>query len=32
VGHAESLFGLTTKFHMIHQNNATVYQKIEGSQ
>jgi hypothetical protein len=31
VGHAESLFGLTTKFHMIHQNNATVYQKIEGA-
>jgi chemotaxis protein methyltransferase CheR len=29
VGHAESLFGLTTKFHMIHQNNATVYQRIE---
>ena len=32
VGHAESLFGLTTKFHMIHQNNATVYQRIEGAQ
>ena len=31
VGHAESLFGLTTKFHMIHQNNATVYQRIEGA-
>src|ERR1700689_950765 len=31
VGHAESLFGLTTKFHMIHQNSATVYQKIEGT-
>jgi chemotaxis protein methyltransferase CheR len=31
VGHAESLFGLTTKFHMIHQNSATVYQKIEGA-
>jgi chemotaxis protein methyltransferase CheR len=30
VGHAESLFGLTKKFHMIHQNNATVYQRIEG--
>jgi len=29
VGHSESLFGLTTKFHMIHQNNATVYQRIE---
>jgi chemotaxis protein methyltransferase CheR len=32
VGHAESLFGLTTKFHMIHENNATVYQRIEGAQ
>lgn len=32
IGHAESLFGLTTKFHMIHQNNATVYQKLEGAQ
>ncbi|MFZ0036467.1 MAG: CheR family methyltransferase [Candidatus Acidiferrales bacterium] len=32
VGHAESLFGLTTKFHMIHRNNATVYQRIEGAQ
>jgi chemotaxis protein methyltransferase CheR len=31
VGHAESLFGLTTKFRMIHENNATVYQRIEGS-
>jgi chemotaxis protein methyltransferase CheR len=31
VGHAESLFGLTKKFHMIHQNNATVYQRIEGA-
>src|ERR1700734_1213285 len=31
VGHAESLIGLTTKFHMIHENNATVYQKIEGT-
>jgi chemotaxis protein methyltransferase CheR len=29
VGHAESLFGLTTKFHMIHENNATVYQRID---
>jgi chemotaxis protein methyltransferase CheR len=29
VGHAESLFGLTTKFHMIHQNNATAYQRVE---
>ena len=31
VGHAESLFGLTKKFHMIHQNNATVYQRIEAA-
>jgi chemotaxis protein methyltransferase CheR len=29
VGHAESLFGLTTKFHMIHENSATVYQRID---
>jgi chemotaxis protein methyltransferase CheR len=29
VGHAESLFGLTTKFRMIHENNATAYQRIE---
>jgi chemotaxis protein methyltransferase CheR len=32
VGHAESLFGVSTKFHMIHRNNATVYQRIEGAQ
>ena len=30
VGHAESLFGLSTKFRMIHMNNATAYQRIEG--
>lgn len=29
VGHAESLFGLTDRFRMIHQNNGTAYQKIE---
>jgi chemotaxis protein methyltransferase CheR len=29
VGHAESLFGLTTKFKMVHQNNGTAYQRIE---
>jgi chemotaxis protein methyltransferase CheR len=29
VGHAESLFGLTDKFRMIHHNNGTVYQRIE---
>jgi len=29
VGHAESLFGLTTKFKTIHQNNGTAYQRIE---
>jgi len=32
IGHAESLFGLTDKFKMIHQNNGTVYQRIEGAQ
>ncbi len=29
VGHAESLFGLTDKFRMIHQNNGTAYQRVE---
>jgi chemotaxis protein methyltransferase CheR len=29
VGHAESLFGLSTKFKMLHQNNGTAYQRIE---
>jgi chemotaxis protein methyltransferase CheR len=32
VGHAESLIGMTTKFQLIHRNNATVYQRIEGAQ
>jgi len=29
VGHAESLFGLTQKFKMIHENNGTAYQRLE---
>ncbi len=29
VGHAESLFGLTDKFRMIHENNGTGYQRTE---
>ena len=29
LGHAESLFGLSDKFRMIHQNNGTAYQRIE---
>jgi chemotaxis protein methyltransferase CheR len=29
VGHAESLFGLTDRFRMIHKNNGTAYQRIE---
>ncbi len=29
VGHAESLFGLSTKFKMIHSNNGTAYQRVE---
>ena len=29
VGHAESLFGLTDRFRMVHQNNGTAYQRIE---
>jgi len=31
VGHAESLFGLTDKFRMIHHNNGTAYQRIEAA-
>lgn len=31
VGQAESLFGLTDKFRMIHQNNGTAYQRIDGA-
>ncbi|MBZ5566250.1 MAG: protein-glutamate O-methyltransferase CheR [Acidobacteriia bacterium] len=29
VGHAETLFGLSDKFRMIHQNNGTAYQRDE---
>jgi len=29
IGHAESLFGLSDKFRMIHKNNGTAYQRIE---
>jgi chemotaxis protein methyltransferase CheR len=29
VGHAESLFGLTQKFRMVHENNGTAYQRNE---
>jgi chemotaxis protein methyltransferase CheR len=29
VGHAESLFGLTEKFQMIHLNNGTAYKRLE---
>ena len=29
VGHAESLFGLTDRFRMVHQNNGTAYHRIE---
>ncbi len=31
VGHAESLFGLTEKFRMIHKNNGTAYQRLEAN-
>lgn len=31
VGKAESLFGLTDKFRMIHQNNGTAYQRIDAA-
>ncbi len=29
VGHAESLFGLTDQFQMIHENNGTAYKRVE---
>ena len=29
VGHAESLFGLTDRFRMVHHQNGTAYQKVE---
>jgi chemotaxis protein methyltransferase CheR len=29
VGHAESLLGLTKKFHMVHKDSGTAYQRIE---
>jgi chemotaxis protein methyltransferase CheR len=29
IGHAESLFGLSDKYRMIHENNGTAYQRIE---
>ena len=32
VGHAESLFGLSTKFRMVHENSATAYQRIEAGE
>jgi len=31
VGHAESLFGLTDQFQMIHENNGTAYKRLEGT-
>src|SRR5215467_8198251 len=31
IGHAESLFGLSDKYKMIHQNNGTAYQRTEVS-
>jgi chemotaxis protein methyltransferase CheR len=31
VGHAESLLGLTDKFALVHRNNGTAYQKVEGA-
>jgi chemotaxis protein methyltransferase CheR len=30
IGHAESLFGLSNKFRMIHEYGGTVYQRTEG--
>jgi chemotaxis protein methyltransferase CheR len=31
IGHAESLFGLSDRYRMIHQNNGTAYQRVEVS-
>ena len=31
IGHAESLFGLSDKYKMIHNNNGTAYQKLEAT-
>jgi chemotaxis protein methyltransferase CheR len=31
IGHAESLFGLSDKYKMIHLNNGTAYQRLEAS-
>jgi chemotaxis protein methyltransferase CheR len=32
IGHAESLFGLTDKFRMLHSHNGTAYQRLEANQ
>src|SRR5260370_32333665 len=32
VGHSETLLGLTEKFHMVHKDSCTAYQRIEGRQ
>src|SRR5713226_3138955 len=32
IGHAESLFGLSDKYRMIHENNGTGYQRVEVAQ
>ena len=29
VGHAESLLGITQKFHMVHRDSGTAYQRVE---
>jgi chemotaxis protein methyltransferase CheR len=31
IGHAESLFGLSDKYRMIHSNNGTAYQRLEAT-
>jgi chemotaxis protein methyltransferase CheR len=31
IGHAESLFGLSDKYRMIHANNGTAYQRLEAT-
>jgi chemotaxis methyl-accepting protein methylase len=31
VGHAESLFGLSDRFRMVHKDSGTAYQRIEAN-
>ena len=31
IGHAETLYGVSTRFQMIYQNHGTCYQRLEGT-